>query len=199
MPTAIKHERKSPGRVNECSCKVQTQRGQTLQTGAGNHLLLRKPPLDTTRALMETWPCASSTSRQTAAYTLSAHHNKHVRRTPMFSPCRAPSWERRREASDYHNSTQQVTQLQMPPILGDKMWGFFTYVHPVQWQKRSFRLSGMWRQFQLKFPEQSWTGDLYKKLFLKRDRCCPDGWTKRTITLFLHFSYLIAAQVYVIT
>lgn len=88
MPTAIKHERKSPGRVNECSCKVQTQRGQTLQTGAGNHLL-RKPPLDTTRALMETWPCASSTSRQTAAYTLSAHHNKHVRRTPVFSPCRA--------------------------------------------------------------------------------------------------------------
>lgn len=124
VPTAIKHERKSPGRVNECSCKVQTQRGQTLQTGAGNHLLLRKPPLDTTRALMETWPCASSTSRQTAAYTLSAHHNKHVRWTPVFSPCRAPSWERRREASDYHNSTQQVTQLQMLPILGDKMWGF---------------------------------------------------------------------------
>uniref|UniRef100_A0A3Q4I1J4 Regulator of G protein signaling 2 n=1 Tax=Neolamprologus brichardi TaxID=32507 RepID=A0A3Q4I1J4_NEOBR len=62
MPTPIKHERKSPGRVNECSCKVQTQRGQTLQTGAGNHLLLRKPPLDTTRALMETWPCFSNLS-----------------------------------------------------------------------------------------------------------------------------------------
>lgn len=119
-----------------------------------------------------------------------------------FHPAELRAERERREASDYHNSTQQVTQLQMPPILWDKMWGFFTYVHPVQWQKRSFRLSGMWRHFQLKFRtrgSRSWTGDLYKQTFLKRDRCCPDGWTKWTITLFLHFSYLIAAQAYVIT
>lgn len=38
------------------------------------------------RAPVETWLCSSSTSRQTAAYTQSAHNNKHTRRTPCFHP-----------------------------------------------------------------------------------------------------------------
>lgn len=65
---------------------------------------------DGPRAFVETWLCSSSTSKQTAAYTQSAHHNKHTRRTPCFHPAELRAGATERESSDNHNTAQQVTQ-----------------------------------------------------------------------------------------
>lgn len=67
-------------------CNLQTQRGQTLQARAGNHLL--RKALWTN--LAPEWKLGSALhpllNRRLLTHTHTAHHNKHTRRTPCFHP-----------------------------------------------------------------------------------------------------------------
>lgn len=67
-------------------CNLQTQRGQTLQARAGNHLL--RKALWTN--LVPEWKLGSALhpllNRRLLTHTHTAHHNKHMRRTPCFHP-----------------------------------------------------------------------------------------------------------------
>lgn len=126
-------------------CNLQTQRGQTLQARAGNHLL--RKALGTN--LAPEWKLGSALhpllNRRLLTHTHTAHHNKHTRRTPCFHPA-----ELQTGATGGGRAARITTQRSrwrrsvIAEITRDKLWLCFTCVCPVPQQKSPFSVFGIW-------------------------------------------------------
>ena len=116
LPPSKKKKTEAHRRVKSADyCNLQTQRGQTLQARAGNHLLRKALWTD----LAPEWKLGSALQpllnrrllTHTHTHTHTAHHNKHTRRTPCFHPAELQTGATGggRDGKN-HNTTQQVTQ-----------------------------------------------------------------------------------------